>query len=119
MCVKLPTDKENMLQVSGVGASKMEKYGQRFLDAIRTFLGMHPDEIVSMSDDSKNKPFDRAEFNRKRNRPEGAGAAWSEEEDRALDQEFHSGMSIAEIAKMHSRTAGGIRARLKKHGLIE
>ena len=119
MCVKLPTDKENMLQVSGVGASKMEKYGQRFLDAIRTFLEMHPDEIVSMSDDSKNKPFDRAEFNRKRNRPEGAGAAWSEEEDRALAQEFHSGMSIAEIAKMHSRTAGGIRARLKKHGLIE
>ena len=119
MCVKLPTEKEKMLTVSGVGASKMEKYGQRFLDAIRTFLDMHPDEIVSMSDDSKDKPFDRAEFNRKRNRPEGAGAAWSEEEDRALDQEFHSGMSIAEIAKMHSRTAGGIRARLKKHGLIE
>ena len=119
MCVKLPTDKEKMLKVSGVGASKMEKYGQRFLDAIRTFLDMHPDEIVSMSDDLKEKPFDRAEFNRKRNRPEGAGAAWSEEEDRALDQEFHSGMSIAEIAKMHSRTAGGIRARLKKHGLIE
>ena len=119
MCVKLPTDKENMLKVSGVGASKMEKYGQRFLDAIRTFLDMHPDEIVSISDASKDKPFDRAEFNRKRNRPEGAGAAWSEEEDRTLDQEFHSGMSIAEIAKMHSRTAGGIRARLKKHGLIE
>ncbi|MGN0354547.1 MAG: DNA helicase RecQ [Muricoprocola sp.] len=119
MCVKLPTDKESLLKVSGVGASKMEKYGERFLDEIHIFLEMHPNEIVSMSADSEDKPFDRAEFNRKRNRPEGAGAAWSEEEDSALEQEFHSGMSVSEIAKLHSRTAGGIRARLKKHGLIE
>ena len=118
-CNILPTDKQSLLRVSGVGASKMQKYGERFLETIHTFLDMHPNEIVSMSVEPKDKPFDRAEFNRKRNRPEGAGVSWSEEEDKTLDQEFHSGMSIAEIAKLHSRTAGGIRARLKKHGLIE
>ena len=119
MCVKLPADRESFLNVSGVGVTKLDKYGQRFLDAIHTFLDTHPGEIVSMSDDTDDKVFDRAEFNRQRNRPESAGASWSEEEDNMLDQEFHSGMSILEIAKLHSRTAGGIRARLKKHGLIE
>ena len=119
MCVKLPADRESFLNVSGVGVNKLDKYGQRFLDAIHTFRDTHPGAIVSMSDDTDNKAFDRAEFNRQRNRPEGAGASWSEEEDNILDQEFHSGMSISEIAKLHSRTAGGIRARLKKHGLIE
>lgn len=34
MCVKMPKNKTEMLTVSGVGAMKMEKYGQRFLDAI-------------------------------------------------------------------------------------
>ena len=28
-------------------------------------------------------------------------------------------MTIAEMARLHSRTRGGITARLKKHGLLE
>ncbi len=35
MCVKLPKDRGTMLDVSGVGQAKYEKYGQRFLTAIR------------------------------------------------------------------------------------
>lgn len=34
MCVKLPTDKTQMLNVSGVGVAKYEKYGMRFLKEI-------------------------------------------------------------------------------------
>ncbi|BBF41650.1 ATP-dependent DNA helicase RecQ [Lachnospiraceae bacterium KM106-2] len=34
MCAKLPKTKEDMLEVSGVGDVKFEKYGQRFLDII-------------------------------------------------------------------------------------
>ena len=37
MCVKLPQNMQEMLNVSGVGAMKLEKYGQRFLDAIDEF----------------------------------------------------------------------------------
>ena len=66
-----------------------------------------------------SKVFDRAEFNRSRNRPDGAGASWDDEEDARLEREYKSGMSISEIARLHSRTAGGIRSRLKKHGLTE
>ena len=71
------------------------------------------------SDDIEEVSYDRVEYNRKMNRPDGAGASWTAEEDKRLDEEYHSGMNISEIAKVHDRTNGAIRARLKKHGLIE
>ena len=37
MCVKLPENEEQFLDVSGVGAHKLEKYGDRFLRVIREF----------------------------------------------------------------------------------
>ncbi len=35
MCLKRPQTKEEMLEVSGVGASKLEKYGEAFLQVIK------------------------------------------------------------------------------------
>ena len=37
MCVKIPTTREALLSVSGVGQVKAERYGKRFLDAISDF----------------------------------------------------------------------------------
>ncbi len=39
MAAKLPVDRESMLQVSGVGEVKFEKYGQAFLEVIKRFKG--------------------------------------------------------------------------------
>lgn len=75
-----------------------------------------PDEDTG-SDNSEETG--RVEYNRKMNRPDGAGMSWTEKEDMQLDEEYHSGMGISEIAKVHDRTSGAIRSRLKKHGLIE
>ena len=50
--------------------------------------------------------------------PSNAGKPWTEmEEDKLLD-EFDSKMPLAEIAKEHGRTKGGIEARLVKLGRI-
>lgn len=38
MCVKTPFEKEEMLNVSGVGENKYEQYGQAFLDEIYDYL---------------------------------------------------------------------------------
>ncbi len=38
MCVIRPETKEEMLSVSGVGEFKYEKYGEQFLDCVRTWL---------------------------------------------------------------------------------
>lgn len=123
MSVKVPQDKAAMLQVSGVGEAKYEKYGARFMERIAAFLQENPNAVTSMPDsgeDTAAKPsFDRKEFNRKRNRPEGAGAPWTDEEDAQLEEEWNSGMKIAEIARLHDRTGGAIRSRLKKHGSLE
>lgn len=35
MCVKLPADEHDLLQVSGVGERKLRKYGKRFLNVIK------------------------------------------------------------------------------------
>lgn len=81
------------------------------------------DQVATTEDEeedvAENASFDRAAYNRKMNRPDGAGASWSEEEDKQLDEEFNGGMKIFEITKIHNRTDGAIRARLRKHGMIE
>ncbi|HZG69969.1 MAG TPA: RQC domain-containing protein, partial [Chondromyces sp.] len=42
MCTKLPLSREEFLAVSGVGESKLDKYGNEFLEAIVTFKEAHP-----------------------------------------------------------------------------
>lgn len=37
MCVKRPSNMDELLKVSGVGQTKLQKYGKRFLKAIETF----------------------------------------------------------------------------------
>ena len=38
MVSKLPVDLEEMKEVSGVGNSKLEKYGSRFVEVIKEYL---------------------------------------------------------------------------------
>jgi len=47
------------------------------------------------------------------------GLPWSEEEDNLLTQHFSEGAKITELAKLHSRTYGAIKARLIKLGLLQ
>lgn len=39
MCIKVPMSKKEMLKVVGVGESKFDRYGERFLDAIGEYTG--------------------------------------------------------------------------------
>jgi hypothetical protein len=48
-----------------------------------------------------------------------AGKPWTAEEDARLLAAFDANTSLAEIAKAHGRTQGGVRARLEKHGRLE
>lgn len=44
MCVKAPLTKPEMMQVSGVGENKYERYGERFLAAIADYTGGMPEK---------------------------------------------------------------------------
>ena len=123
MCVKAPQDKRTILNVSGVGEAKYEKYGERFIEAITAFMEDHPGAVTGIKENdvagnTRGSSPDRVAYNRRMNRPDGAGASWTEKEDKQLDAEYGSGMKISEIAKAHDRTNGAILSRLKKHGLI-
>lgn len=52
MCVKAPKTKEEMLNVSGVGNAKFEKYGGHFLGAIQVFMDKHPESVLSIIDET-------------------------------------------------------------------
>jgi hypothetical protein len=47
------------------------------------------------------------------------GKAWSADEDRQLYDGFVSGTPVAVLASVHQRSAGGIRSRLGRLGLID
>lgn len=121
MSIKAPRDRAAMLNVSGVGEAKYEKHGERFIEAVITFMDEHCGAVTGIKeeDTAVDGKGSRVEYNRRKNRPDGAGASWTVEEDKQLDEEYNSGMKVSEIAKIHDRTNGAIRARLKKHGLME
>ena len=47
------------------------------------------------------------------------GLSWSEQEDAWLTQRFGSGIKITQLAKLHSRTYGAIKARLIELELLQ
>jgi hypothetical protein len=50
--------------------------------------------------------------------PAKAAASWRKEEDNALIQEFDGNVPVAEIAKRHGHTEGGITSRFVRLGKI-
>ncbi len=47
MCIKLPQNEAEMLNVSGVGENKLHKYGQRFIAEITDFVAENPNAVIS------------------------------------------------------------------------
>ncbi|MBP3198038.1 MAG: DNA helicase RecQ [Butyrivibrio sp.] len=54
MCIKMPSNEQEMLNVSGVGTNKFDKYGKGFLEKISEYSDKNPGIATSMhiSDDS-------------------------------------------------------------------
>lgn len=52
-------------------------------------------------------------------RPQRAGQIWQEDEDKKLEDEYRSGMSVEDIAKAHGRTIVAIYARLERNNLLK
>ena len=105
MVKRRPQNMDEFLDVSGVGLSKQEKYGEVFLSVIRD--GQEPNDAML---DYLNQP--------RVNQPHNGGR-WTEAEDEQLRKEYLNCRSIDEIAREHGRSSTGIRMRLQKLDLIE
>lgn len=49
--------------------------------------------------------------------PGNTGKSWTDEEDRILMNRWKTGSNVSDLAVLHARTTGAIRARLEKLGL--
>ena len=107
MVRKHPTSLDAFLDVSGVGLVKQEQYGQVFLSVIRD--GREPNDAMLDFDIGKKELLLK----------ENKGSLWSSEEEKQLEAEFDSELSMNEIAQKHKRSVTSIKARLKKLGLID
>ena len=105
MVKRRPQSMDEFLDVSGVGLSKQEKYGEVFLSVIRD--GQEPND--AMLDFANQARVSRAK----------KGDRWTEAEDEKLKKEYLSGTLMDDIAREHGRTATGIKMRLQKLGLVE
>lgn len=78
MSAKVPQDRASMLDVSGVGEAKYDKYGGRFIGAITTFLIDNPDSVTSIDD---NEEITKEKIKRSQKRKGKKGSFYLNPED--------------------------------------
>ncbi|WP_342046469.1 HRDC domain-containing protein [Bacillus sp. OTU530] len=60
LCTKLPQTKEALLGVKGIGATKQERYGARFLQVIADYLGSNPSYAPAVEVQEQPKEKEKA-----------------------------------------------------------
>ena len=115
MCRVMPTTEVEFLSVSGVGANKLEKYGEAFMRVIREYVKEHG--IVKSENTPIAEPEDKSYMDRVKEKNSDAYAPWTDDEINRLKGEYASGMTVSQMSEIHGRTRGAIQSRLKKEGL--
>jgi ATP-dependent DNA helicase RecQ len=100
MCGKYPTQNSELLAIKGVGAHKLEKYGERFLTAIGDYVEEHQITV-------DKSVFDSAESEHH------AKSAKSGTDTKKTSYElYQSGLSVSEIAEQRGLTANTVESHL-------
>ena len=118
MCRRMPMTDDEFLSVSGVGANKLEKYGEEFLRVIRDYVS-EKYKVVEVEDRPAQEPEYKNYMEKAKASHSGAYAPWTEDEINRLKEEYASGLTVKQISDIHERTRGAIQSRLKKEGLIK
>ena len=114
MAYYVPQTSENLAQISGVGAVKLEQLGEEFLAEIMAYAREHEIEERPISSEL---PGSSSGFDNIRQRHPRAYEKWSAEEDERLRAQYGQGRDVSELAELLGRQPSGIRARLIKLGL--
>ncbi len=107
---KLPTEKGN-----GIGIIVQQRIGQYGTYQV-VLYGLEAQKFVvenletMISEYSAERQQDRKYLNQ--------GGVWTDEQDASLTEMFKDGLTVAEISNTLQRSPAGIRARLKRLGLI-
>lgn len=109
MCARRPITPGELLEVSGVGRAKADKYGDAFLACIK--------KHVRKAAGQEPAPAGAAAAQRISAQDQGLLKPWTDAEDDWLRAETQEHLRLPEIAARHERPLGAVLARLKKLGL--
>ncbi len=109
MCARQPITEGELLEVSGVGRAKADKYGDAFLACIK--------KHVRKAAGQEPAPAGAAAAQRISAQDQGLLKPWTDAEDDWLHAETQEHLRLPEIAARHERPLGAVLARLKKLGL--
>ena len=109
MCTRRPITSGELLEVSGVGRAKADKYGDAFLACIK--------KHVLKAAGHEPAPAGAAAAQRISAQDQGLLKPWTDAEDDWLRTETQEHLRLPEIAARHERPLGAVLARLKKLGL--
>ena len=114
-----PTSERAMLAVSGVGPTKLERYGEVFLSAIRQHHGggkgpdADADAVGSAEIDTSAFVQNERLAEIRKSHPR-AYEPWSDAEESELKRLYDVGLSIADLATRLGRQPGAIESRLNR-----
>lgn len=102
-----PINIEELLQVSGVGEYKANKYGELFTDIIREYVESHPIEVKRIKDLVALEP--------KENKLKPQSSKFAQRDSHKLTYELYvAGHSVDEIANERNLTTGTVENHLIK-----
>jgi len=116
MATYFPQSLSDFRKISGVGESKLEKYGELFVKEIDNYCGKHeriPSFPVKEEASDNSKTYSLKEIQKIHPK---AYEPWTEEDDEKLFAEYKFGKTIEELMEQFGRQRGGINSRLKKLG---
>lgn len=118
LAAKKPTDQLHFSQIWGVGQSKAELFGERFIEVIKHHVsaGAIATAKVDSMPFEEDKPEKAYSVEQIRAQHPQAYRPWTEDNDVLLAHYFDKGMSVSELAEKFGRNEGAIRSRLKKIG---
>lgn len=96
MCRKYPVTPEKMLQVSGVGDFKLEKYGQPFIEAVKAYL---EENNIALEDaeGTEDAQSDKAQKTTK-----GSTKGSTKDSHKETYRLYKEGLGVSEIAKQRN-----------------
>ena len=131
MAAFFPQSENNFMKISGVGKTKLEKYGKIFIDIITNYcleFGIE-EKIKEDSTQYKLKPENSdhkvdtqkttSAFEKIREEFPKAYEKWTALDDELLKESFQIDNNISELAKLFRRKPEALRSRLRKIGLIK
>ena len=110
MAIHLPTDHDSLLQIKGVGNTKLDQFGDRFLAAIREYAverGDSSNQSATSEHTTNGSSVEQIRHSHPR-----AYEPWLPEEDQRLESLHSVGRSIPEIASELGRQPSAIESRL-------